>query len=122
VWSVSYENQNIDFNLPEPDSANRYTSVVPTVTLAGDTVTQIGWVYRNMSGAQIPPPAFGSRIELEIYDQGTRVYESRNIPVATLSHTLTAPVSWSTVSAVFIFMTDDLGNSYRSFWIRPPPE
>jgi hypothetical protein len=125
LWTVSYEDQTINFNLPDPDSANRYTSVVPTVTLNGDTVTQIDWVYRNMSGAQIAPPAFGSSIELQIFsDPGGQgvLYQRRDLPVATTSHVPTAPISWSAVAAVFMSMYDNLGNRYSSYWLRPPPE
>jgi hypothetical protein len=122
VYAVNYEGQDINFNLPHPDSFNRYTNIVPTVTLNGDNVTQIDWVYRNANGEQVAPPVFGTSIEILILGQTGVLYQRRDLPVGTTSHVPTAPVSWSAVTTVFMSMYDNLGNRYNSNWFRPPPE
>jgi hypothetical protein len=126
LWTVTYEGQDIEFTLPDPDSANRAINIVPTVTLAGDSLTQVAWQYRSTAGAEVPPPvAFAASISLRVdglvAEQVVRVYDRQNIPVATTSHVLTAPVSWSAVTMIQLVMLDNLGNEYTSFWSRALP-
>ena len=127
-WVVNYEGEPIVFNLADPDSTNRAIIVVPTVTLDGDNVTQIQWVYRNSAGDPVSPPqAFVESVQFGIdglvSDQTVRLYDRDLIPFATTSHVLVSPVSWSAVTHLQMTVRDNLGNNYTSHWYAasPPP-
>jgi hypothetical protein len=126
LWTVNYEGQDIQFNLPDPDSTNRAVIIVPTVTLSGDNLMQVDWVYKNTSGANIPPPTgFATYIELTVdglvSEQVVRLYGQQNIAVTTTSHVLSAPVSWNATTMIQMVMLDDRGNRYTSYWSRALP-
>jgi CARDB protein/IPT/TIG domain-containing protein len=125
-WTVTYKGNPVAFTLPDPASSSHDIIVVPTVTVVGNTLTQVQWQYFNAAGAPVSPaPAFMSSIELNVDGfvggQIVRLYAAPPIAPATTSHSLTGAVTWTDVSDIMIFVRDDLGNVYQSFWDRAVP-
>ncbi len=121
VWIVKYQGTNISFNMPDTLAASRVTVPFPTVTVNGDIVQQVTWVYRDAAtGAVLAgPPAYVTDIQVEIDGLPGRIYESPTLTPGTLAHTLTTSVSWSAVHMLHLAYDDSLGNRYVISFTKP---
>lgn len=121
-WTVSYKGTNQTFNLPDPQAPAHLTIPVPTVTVSGDTLQSVSWVYKDaatgttLNGA--PAYVTGLQVEIDNATQG-RIYESPVLAPGVSSHGLTANVIWSAVSSVNLAYDDALGNRYIIHFTKP---
>ncbi|MGH3373094.1 MAG: hypothetical protein ACRDPR_24155, partial [Nocardioidaceae bacterium] len=53
-------------NVPDPDSATRGLLIVPMVTLDGDTLTGIDWVYTTRTGASVPAQPYMAEVLVSV--------------------------------------------------------
>ncbi|MBN2508488.1 MAG: hypothetical protein JXQ71_17555 [Verrucomicrobia bacterium] len=47
AWVVNYKGTNITFTVPDPQAASRLVIPLPTVTLSGDVLQSVHWVYKD---------------------------------------------------------------------------
>jgi hypothetical protein len=122
VWTVNYHGTNITFNVSDPQASARLVVPLPTVTVSGDVVQSVNWVYRDaatgntLAGA----PAYVTDIQVQIDGiVGGRIYNSPTLGSGTTSHTLTSAVNWSNVSTIHMAYDDTLGNQYVVSFAKP---
>lgn len=121
-WVVNYRGSNISFTLPDPQAASRLVVPLPTVSVSGDVLQSVSWVYRNATtGAALSgPPAYVTKIQVQINDiVGARIYNSPELTPEVTAHTLSSTVHWSNVGMISMAYGDTLGNHYVVSFGKP---
>lgn len=122
TWVVSYKGSNVTFSIPDPQAASRLIVPLPTVSVSGDVVQSVSWVYKNATnGATLGgPPPYMTSIQVQIDGvAGGRIYNSPELPPSTTNHALTSTVNWSNVRTVYMAYSDNLGNRYVVTFTEP---
>jgi len=122
TWVVHYKGTNHTFTLADPQAAARLFLPVPTVSVAGDTVLQVSWTYRDAATGEplASAPAHATDIQLQIDSTvGGRIYNSPVLATSVTNHTLTSDVSWANVCAVHLAYDDSLTNHYVIRYAKP---
>jgi hypothetical protein len=131
-YDVVYENSIFKFAIPDQSLApSRVVLPIPTVTLNSDgTLQKVQWLYRIPSGpdTSLEPTTLIKAIEIQVdgsgtpcasYPQSGRIYNSGQLPVSTLQHTLTCQtLLWSNVSTLNTAYDDVYGNHNVVSWHR----
>ncbi|MFN3409807.1 MAG: hypothetical protein ACK45B_12475 [Limisphaerales bacterium] len=121
-WVVHYKGSNVTFTVPDPQAASRLLVPLPTVSVSGDVLQNVSWVYKDAAtGAPLGgAPAYVTNIQVQIDSiVGGRIYHSPELPPGTTSHTLTTTVNWSNVSTLHMACADTLGNRYIVSFSKP---
>jgi len=121
-WVVNYKGTNVNFTVPDPQAASRLVVPLPTVSVSGDVLQSVNWVYKDATtGATLGgAPAHLTNIQVQIDGLvGGRIYNSPELTPSVTTYTLTAPVNWSNVSTLYLAYTDTLGNHYVVSFSRP---
>lgn len=121
-WVVSYKGTNINFTVADPQAASRLVIPLPTVSVSGDVLQSVDWVYKDAtSGATLGgAPAYVTGIQVQVEGiVGGRIYESPELAPGVTSYALTSLVNWSNVSTMNMAYDDSLGNHYVVFFSRP---
>ena len=122
IWTINYKGTNQAFNVPDPQASSRLVVPSPTISVSGDIVQSVSWVYRDANtGATLGgAPSYLTRIQVQIEGVvGGRIYNSPNLTPPTTSHLLSSTVNWSNVSTINMAYDDSLGNHYVLFFHRP---
>ncbi|HEY5915314.1 MAG TPA: hypothetical protein VJA21_32430, partial [Verrucomicrobiae bacterium] len=122
TWVVNYRGTNVTFSLPDPQAAARLVVPLPTVTVSGDVVQSVSWVYRNStSGAALAgAPAYLTDIQVQLEGiVGGRIYDSPVLGSGATMHSLTSPVNWSNIRSLNMAYDDSLGNHYVVWFSKP---
>ncbi|MFA6546599.1 MAG: hypothetical protein WCS99_19440, partial [Limisphaerales bacterium] len=121
TWTMNFMGSNIVFSIPDPQAASRLVIPVPTVTVSGDNVTGVSWVYKDAAGTTLAgPPAYMTGVKVEIDDQTLgRVYDPNESSPTTTSVSGITGVAWSTVSYLYMVYNDTLGNHYIVGYTKP---
>ena len=113
-WVVNYKGSNQTFTVSNP--ATHLVVPYPTLTVSGGALQSVSWVYRDATtGATLGgAPAYVSNIQLQVNGNSSQssLYNSPNLTPATTSHTLTTPVTYSSISGIALAYQDTLGNNY----------
>jgi hypothetical protein len=121
-WVINYKGTNVNFTVPDPQAASRLVVPLPTVSVSGDTLQSVTWVYKHATtGATLsggPAPQTHHQVQIEGI-VGGRIYNSPELSPGVTSHTLTTAVNWSNVSMVHMAYTDTLGNHYVVAFSKP---
>ncbi len=122
IWTVNYKGTNLTFNLPDPQAASRLVVPLPTVSVSGDVVQSVSWVYHDAtSGAALSSaPAYVTDVKVEIDGLvGGRIYNSPTLTPDITRHVLSSMVNWTNVSTINMTYDDSLGNHYVTFFSKP---
>ena len=99
-YKISYNGSTLSFAVSDQASSENHIIIaVPTVVLNDDeTIKKITWIYKTKNGSvSANPKAIISEIEVQIDGNGTktesdlqdgRMYDSGNLSIETLEHTL----------------------------------
>ena len=115
LWTVNYAGAIKSFTVLDPQAASRLVIPLPTLTLNGNLIQSVSWVYKNAStGATLSgAPAYVSSFQLQLQDGfGSHLYHSPTLAPATTSHTLSASIDVGDAAAVYMIYTDSLTNTY----------
>jgi hypothetical protein len=122
TWVVNYKGTNINFNIADPPDASHLVVPLPTVSVAGDVVQSVSWVYKDATTGATSgsTPAYLTGIQVEIDGiLGGRIYDSPTLSASATSHALTSTVNWSNVQTLYMAYNDSLGNHYVVGFSKP---
>lgn len=118
VYTINFEGQNLNFNIPDQSQAFRNCPIiVPTITLNSDSsIQKVSWAYYNSSGtALIDPSSFAARVNFGIETLSTN-YNSPNIEVPENQFTMEEKIYWNSVTRIWISYHDLFDNHYIIFY------
>jgi hypothetical protein len=116
TWTVNYKGSNQTFSVSDPQAASRVVVPFPTVTVSGDVLQSVSWVYLDAATGDTlgGPPDYMSRIQLQIHgtNAASELYDSDNLTPDTTNNVITSTVNWSAVSGISMAYKDSLDNNY----------
>jgi hypothetical protein len=122
TWFVNYEGATNSFTVAEPEAAQRFVAMLPTVTLDSQLrITRIDWVFKNrLTGATVPAPMNADALQVELDGFGVHVYTSPNFTRGvTTTGPISPPIPVSQVTNLYISYKDTLtGNFYVTSYTR----
>jgi hypothetical protein len=122
TWFVNYEGATNSFTVAEPEAAQRFVAMLPTVTLDSQLrITRIDWVFKNrLTGAAVPAPMNADALQVELDGFGVHVYTSPNFTRGvTTTGPISPPIPVSQVTNLYISYKDTLtGNFYVTSYTR----
>ncbi|HLP77945.1 MAG TPA: hypothetical protein VK327_13615 [Candidatus Paceibacterota bacterium] len=122
TWTVNYKGANQTFNIADPQAASRLAVPLPTVTVNGDVLQSVSWVFKDAAtGATLGnAPGYVTDVQVQVEGLvGGRIYESPLLVPSVLNHTLTSNIAWSNVSMLYMAYDDTLGNHYVVMYSKP---
>lgn len=131
-YKVTYGAKTLTFNLADQSSVpSKILLAVPTVTVSGEIVQKISWVYKRGDGSDltIDPATImtdilfaidGTGSPYETYPQQNRIFNSYNLPPSTTESTIPNSQSWSlqwsNVTSIMMAYNDLYGNHVVVSW------